>query len=473
MDTSALQSYDLVNSYIPAAISLVLFAVFAWRGLNGANSAAFMTLAPFGAAFLAGVAHTRFMLLLIVVDVVRLAITGKVQRPTSIRPSGVPVGTILFTLVVLAVWIKIAVDCAIGGMDVYRTSSIMYAMTRVWLPLVHLYFALRSSGIQKGAEAFLIGIMGYGGLVGLSALAFSLVDGSILNAFGGGSRLTLFGEDTINSARGPYYVVVVALVYVISVGRRSLTARVACGSLIGAMSLILLLTGTRQFVVAGIAFGVCVLMTALKTTKDALTFAGLVVVIGLIGSTLWNTTAIGERFSGDRLEYEASSSRGAIWRDAFATAYSRPLTGAGFRLFGEETAVFSQRTGLVMLNRDSAHGYLQEMFAEHGMVLGTLGILGFLLSAVVILVSGFRFGLHGSVAIGVSALGFALPEMATGTIWRCYGMSLVAALPFLLGLSKFSSMKRIDGIVAVTGSARLGSTATSGKHLPSATARRA
>ncbi|MHB9008372.1 MAG: O-antigen ligase family protein [Limisphaerales bacterium] len=435
MDTSAYTSLDLIYSHIPAAVSLVLFATFAWRGMNGANSAAFMTLAPFGAAFLAGVAHTRLMLLLIVVDVVRLAIAGKAEASTGGRARGAPIGTILFGMVVLAVWLKIGMDCAIGGMDGYRSTSLIYALTRVWLPLVHLYFALRSSGIQKGSEAFLVGIMAYGGLVGLSALAFSLVDGSILNVIGGGGRLTLFGEDTINSARGPYYVVVVALVYLMSGARKSLTVRMACGSLIGAMALILLLTGTRQFVVAGILFGACVVITGMKNVKDALTFAGLVSVTGVIGSALWNTTAIGERFSGDRLEYEASSSRGAIWRDAFAMAYSRPLTGAGFRLYGEENAVFSERRGMVVFNRDSAHGYLQEMFAEHGIVLGTLGTLCFLLSGIVILVGAFRFGLTGSAALGLSALGFALPEMATGTIWRCYGMSLVAALPLLVGVA--------------------------------------
>jgi O-antigen ligase len=88
--------------------------------------------------------------------------------------------------------------------------------------------------------------------------------------------------------------------------------------------------------------------------------------------------AIVQRFSGDELDREKEDGRSAIWDKGFNQMFSdNPILGLGFRNFGEVGDASDPNSPTVVLRKDNAHGFFQEVFVEHGVVLGILMLVSF------------------------------------------------------------------------------------------------
>jgi O-antigen ligase len=154
-------------------------------------------------------------------------------------------------------------------------------------------------------------------------------------------------------------------------------AALGAGLLFGTL---VLATGTRQYAVA-IGAGMLMVVQLVGGSRGApRIWTVLVGTALLIGALLLLTgerkSVLRERFGADMLAYERGMGRGAIWREAFYEAVSNPLLGVGFKNFGQEVASFNRFTGEVEVMRDSAHGLFQDVFVEHGAVLGAGLLIG-------------------------------------------------------------------------------------------------
>jgi O-antigen ligase len=153
-------------------------------------------------------------------------------------------------------------------------------------------------------------------------------------------------------------------------------AALGAGLLFGTL---VLATGTRQYAVA-IGAAMLVLIQLIRGGRPARgIWAILVVIVCVCGAAVFfmhGRAVLQERFTADMLAYERGMGRGAIWREAFYEAVSNPLLGVGFKNFGQEVASLNRFTGEVEVLRDSAHGVFQDVFVEHGVVLGAGLLIG-------------------------------------------------------------------------------------------------
>jgi hypothetical protein len=122
------------------------------------------------------------------------------------------------------------------------------------------------------------------------------------------------------------------------------------------------------------------LWRTLSKNRFELVFASALLVAAIFAtSEALNASSGVDRFSGNTISEEANL-RGVIWKDAIAASVEHPLTGMGFRNFGEEF-VSVLPTGEVLEFKDCAHGFFQAVAADHGIFLAVA-----MLSACVILI---------------------------------------------------------------------------------------
>ena len=136
--------------------------------------------------------------------------------------------------------------------------------------------------------------------------------------------------------------------------------RIAWFGLALAFFILMLLNGTRQFVFAiGVAFiGVFVILGRIREVVGVSVLIGIAVVAYLVRG-IYSEAQVAERVSAENLIFDVSQGRGEIWKNAFDSAMEAPITGVGFRNFGEQLSTFPVKQ--VRFPRDNAHGFFQEV----------------------------------------------------------------------------------------------------------------
>jgi hypothetical protein len=280
----------------------------------------------------------------------------------------------------LVIFAKIMGETIIYGLDLSRRLNLTSGLTEVLFPVSVLLLSVMKAGPESTARDVLIGMIVFPLLMIAGYLPFAFREGLIAAAWLGESRFTIGAADTINSARVLAYGAIASLVY-FSLPRKSVDSLVLAflALLFFGFTMLVLLTGNRQFLLALLC---ALLLWAFFLQPSGLThlLTSVVVFIGL-AALLYNVLtqsdlSVKGRISGSAMTTEVSMERGPIWADAYKDALRHPVLGTGFKNFGDEAELEVPATGEIITLRDSAHGVLQDIFTEHGVILGVLFLLG-------------------------------------------------------------------------------------------------
>ena len=334
----------------------------------------------------------------------------------------------LFLLGLGILWVKVLVDCAIYGVDEFRFGALRVSVYTVFLPSVILLLAIVSDGVERAVKGVIYGLCLFPCAYLLPLVYPMLVEGRIIEAVTGEARLTTFGQDPINGGR-MFFFGSFGFIFAGALARERAEMRIAWFGLALAFFILMLLNGTRQFVFAiGVAFiAVFAVLGRIREVVGVSVLIGIAVVAYLVRG-IYSEAQVAERVTAENLVFDVSQGRGQIWRNAFDSAMEAPITGVGFRNFGEQLSTISAETGEGSYSRSNAHGFFQEVFVEHGLILGMalfcawLRLLWRFLSAkrkATLVVERFAFILFFVLT---------LPEFFSGAVFDCIGFHLFAVV---------------------------------------------
>jgi O-antigen ligase len=282
-----------------------------------------------------------------------------------------------FAIVCLMIIIKICTDTVIYGLDADRGVNLMNGVQCGLFPVVVLLLSIKKMGLEVTAREVLIGMFVFPFLTVAAYMPFAFRQGVLLSAWYGDERFNLGATDTINSARILCYGAMAFMLAFSSRRGRWLVASILLLVVSCCFIGLLILTGNRQFFLAMLAFLILWAFFLGSSRKGWLAGIGMLVGITYVLTPFFVSRdfVIRERMSPEELRLEASESRGVIWANAFKTTLKNPILGTGFKNFGEEIDTLGKQ-GENMVLRDSAHGVFQDVFVEHGMILGIAFLAG-------------------------------------------------------------------------------------------------
>lgn len=344
-------------------------------------------------------------------------------------------------------WIKITADLCFGGMNEFRLEAIKLCLSLVIFPAILMLLGIACEGREKSIRSFVMGMILFGGAVLVPVSIPIWVEGRVAGALFGGERLTIYGLDTISS--GQFFLVAAMgmLGFALLNQKRKLLAQLAFAGIMSLFGL-LYLNGTRQYILAlVVAFGLS-LSVFLKHVHKGTVFIAILVLGGggLVGWGYLARAATSDRFTVAAFESEMTESRGEIWSAAITAGIRAPLLGEGFRRFGVIDARYNPNSGTNEYGLDGAHGFLQEIIAEHGLLFGSTAICVFLFSVVwMVRRSRTSRRLDLSVA-GILCFTLFPTCLFSGTVYDNDAPYLIAA-----GMMFFSARddKRLFGAVSV------------------------
>lgn len=324
------------------------------------------------------VTYGRFSILLGLLTVISIL--------SSRREAGIPMSSLVlgrqrwFVFLCFIVLVKIGFETASLGLDATRRSSLIGGLHDTAFPLAVVLLALNRRPMIEVERHLIFGMMAYPLIAALGPVWFAFQNGLLASSLQGTERFAFGKVDTINSARIVCHGAIASILIAGPWLRLPIAMRIAAIPVCAAQITLLALTGTRQYMVA---FSVFIVLSVLKLVPS-LKLKVLIAILGLpmlfysVAPIIANADiALVGRFSLDSLEAEATESRGYIWQRAFAASAASPLLGSGFRNFGDEFEVIDSE-GNTRTLRDTAHGAIQDVFAEHGLLLGTAYLLGVL-----------------------------------------------------------------------------------------------
>jgi O-antigen ligase len=233
-------------------------------------------------------------------------------------------------------------------------------------------------GVKATARDIVFGMATFPVLMMIGYLPFAIASGQVSESLEGVKRFAIGQSDVINSARVLASGAIAALaVFSLPKRRWNPSSQLAPLAAIGLFALVVL-TGNRQYFLASAS---ALLATALYVTRlrkeRPLLVLVIVAILAVVGRRVVTETdlPIAARFGSENVELEISDYRGVIWADAFKAMMESPLVGTGFKNFGEEIPSVN-RSGQVIWLRDSAHGAWQDVFVEHGVLLGVMFLVG-------------------------------------------------------------------------------------------------
>lgn len=279
------------------------------------------------------------------------------------------------------IWLKVAFDLLYFGLDEFRVVSLKIAAQTIFLPATVFFMSAVGTDPWRFASGIMVGMVAFAVAFVAPTFPAMILEGRLISAAFGIDRLTIYNMDTINGGRFFFMGAIGSLALLTGGGLRRIWViilTVICGTFF----ILLLLNGTRQFIIGSLV-GTLMCSYSLLRTRGLLRFAvfsAVAAVIGYFAYGIFQSAEVGERFSGEGLSRELSLSRGAIWKRAFDTGLEMPLTGAGFRRFGDVIMVPGQAGEGEVADLSGAHGVFQDIWAEHGAVWGLAGLLIFIYS---------------------------------------------------------------------------------------------
>jgi O-antigen ligase len=363
---------------VPAGwLCLAAALFFLWKR-PAANAFLSMSLVGIGGApLIAGYTYGRISGAVGMLTVLTLLLRRKRRAQATAAFARSPIRW--FGGVCLLVSVKILIETLAYGANVARTTFLITALIEVLFPLAVLLLAIIKLGLDSTERDMIIGMVTFPVLMIVGCLPFALQEGWLVSA-ANGTRVFTFGvADSINTARVLTYGAIASLLCLHLRKRSARTTFVAYSTTLG-LTLLLLLTGNRQYLLATVAFLILHAFVLQQSTK--LRWVASTIVLALLAYATYdafvarNDLAIKSRVSLDTLETELASGRGAIWADAFQALLEHPWLGTGFKNFGRDVSVFDGSGRLVTI-RDSAHGVFQDVATEHGFPLGIAFLAGF------------------------------------------------------------------------------------------------
>lgn len=336
---------------------------------------------PGGAQLAPGVSYARAATLILALTCLRMMMRGDFGRLIGRAMQALRVAPPKALLILIGIlWLKIGVDTAIYGMDASRSHSLLGALLGTVFSSAILALGLLTTSPQRAVRDFFLGMLFFPAAITLPLLPGLMAEGRIGSALVGDDRLQLLGFDTITTSALFLYGAMAALGLIMLQRRPNRVLTLGGGASFFGFLFLILLTGTRQHLAAVILFGLLSLATLLRgwaRMTGVLAMISLTTVYIMIKIFSGQQAAVIERVRLDQVIDELVYQRGGIWQDALATVMNNPFLGVGFRNFGEEETKVDRTTGLVFGLRDSAHGLVQDVFVEHGIILGFFFLLLF------------------------------------------------------------------------------------------------
>ncbi|MBI2513174.1 MAG: O-antigen ligase family protein [Opitutae bacterium] len=288
----------------------------------------------------------------------------------------------LWVLAVL--WLKVIADIVVGGSNEFAREALKLSLSQVIFPTAFVLLSLACYGVTQSIRGYIWGMLLFSAAFLLPTVIPIWQEQRIQESLFGGTRLIIYGLDTISS--GHYFMLgALGLLGVIMLeSRRQIVTQLGWAG-VGALTMLLYLNGTRQLLLALVLAGFMCLYTYFRN-KSGLA----VLIIGFLAISsyvLWDylrQAEVRERFTAEAVAHEIESSRGEIWKEAMRYSLAHPITGSGFKRYGEITSRYNENTGSVESQLDGAHGFYQDIFAEHGLILGGVALIAFVYCILVI-----------------------------------------------------------------------------------------
>ncbi len=360
---------ELEYSNIAAWITSVAYVILVVR-YPSSSVFAFIATWAYGYGTIAGpvkFAHLLFLmqfltfLILFLETILRVGTKGIVSFLLS------PIS--IFGWFMVIIWLKILLETVYYGYNFDRSLAIKNAPVQVILPcLIMLLCVLRGNHLKTLNGVFL-GMVVFTLIPLLMSLTSVISEGRIIAAINGQERLTLWGLDTIRSGSVFLYFAIGVIGLTLTNFGRETILRFILWSIVILPSGLLVLNASRQHL---LTLAVAIVIALVIYFKKSIVFA-TAITLAFGGSFYFfgggfAESATTKRLTSDAIQAEATVSRGAIWRDAFTTGFNNPIAGIGFRNFGETTVTQSGRDSELISMKDTAHGFYQEIWAEHGII---------------------------------------------------------------------------------------------------------
>jgi len=342
-------------------------------------------------------------------------------------------GTPFYAVMLLLLWLKILYDCFLFGFDDYRIGALKMGVYQTLLPSAIGFLSLAVRGTMQTRNALILGLVALPCAYVLPLVYPMIVEERLTGAITGASRLTTYAQDTINGGRMIYFGCIGFLCAGVAIRHVVVLRSLSLGFAL-VFFVLALLNGTRQFLLAVVLCFVGTLFL-LGRSREVIGVALLIGVgIGVYGlGELFTEASVSERVGAESLRIEVTSSRGAIWSEAFATARQFPVLGVGFRNYGEEVEHLSLESGEIVLARDSAHGFLQDVTVEHGFFLSG----GLFASWLWLTGRCWRARvLQTNRLLLLLLVVLVVPEFFSGASFNAFGFHLVALTSFVLALDR-------------------------------------
>lgn len=343
---------------------------------------------------------------------------NKVKLKTKILP---------IVIILAIILLKIGADCFIYGLDSYRFEALYASQFSLIIPIVILSLSIKLNGILKTLKDFIIsGTILF--IMVLLPLLPSIFATQFIPSISESYRITIFDIDTINSCRLFIYCAVFAYCSYLLIKNK--TVRLFLVALIVINILLIILNGTRQYLLAVIAVGFFCNIRTLNLKQIA-----LVVILVIAGAYFYNNSTVIQnielvnRVSSNSLQKEGTESRGLIWLTDFKKMFDEnPVMGLGFRNSGEEMVMVNNTTQQETKTKDNAHGFFQEVFVEHGVILGILLMIASLHAFLVLRKKLRNYGEVTRKIVISTCIMLILPLFLSGAVLNGFGVFYFALL---------------------------------------------
>jgi hypothetical protein len=368
-------SLDFEYAPIAAWLSLMAFGFLLWRYPSGLAISGFL---PTGLGWVSfgNLTFVRVIFFLqvfaLLIQMVRASRRADAKRLLLFVESR---QSVLFWVLLIAL-VKVAVDLGLGGVDEFRREAIITFAYQVALPSAIFLLTILIEPPRQVTLGLALGLITFSLSYVLPLIPAVAAEGRLQTALGSIDRLTSYGQDPINGGRFFFFGALGALATaVVGTGRKWLLPITWIAFAI--FQLAVLLNGTRQYI---LALGIAVLLYAAfglrsRWAVGAAFFVCVISAFWVARDTLQLSAAV-ERLSSIEVSRELRESRGAIWIDVAQTAIQNPLLGVGFCRYGQ-LVTNRGRDGDSTVSLSGAHGFFQDIFAEHGVILGVVALAAF------------------------------------------------------------------------------------------------
>ena len=240
----------------------------------------------------------------------------------------------------------------------------------ILFPITIFYLSVKNYGIKKVSTDIILGTF----LLSISILGPFIVPlistGYLFDGLSGAVTIKMYSSDTINGSRIFYLLALISILAIYLKLDLNLKKVIIVGIFVFA-SLLLLLSGTRQFVIPLVTI---ILFYGNFIKKISYRIIGVsILLIGFSYLNFSENESLG-KLSRSALTNEVKYSRGQIWATGFTQMINQnPLTGLGYSNFGGGFIYYQSSAGNKSYVLEMyPHGFLQSVFIEQGIILGVI-----------------------------------------------------------------------------------------------------